>query len=69
MNGIGHKEERWWTDRHFGEAREGDLVDKRLTLRMEISSLEEVGMQRMWIDILVEACGNFLLIASIFSGK
>lgn len=56
--------------RHFGEAREmGSSRRKGLTLRMEISSLEEVGMQRMWIDILVEACGNFLLIASIFSGK
>lgn len=35
-----------------------------LTLR-EISSMEEVGMQRMWVGILVVACGNFLLIASI----
>lgn len=41
-----------------------------LTLRkMEISSMEEVGMQRMWVDILVVACGNFLLIASISQSR
>lgn len=49
----------------MGSSRHGE----GLTLRMEISSLEEVGMQRMWVDILVEVCGNFLLIASIFSVK
>lgn len=44
----------------MGSSRQG------LTLRMEMSSTEELGVQRKWVDILVEARGNFLLIASFF---
>ena len=37
---------------------------------METSSMVEVGTQRMWAaDVLVEACGNVLLIASILLVK
>lgn len=31
--------------------------------------MEEMGTQRMWVDILVEACGHVFLVASIFSVK
>lgn len=44
----------------MGSSRQG------LTLGMEMSSTEELGVQRKWVDILVEARGNFLLIASFF---
>lgn len=39
-----------------------------LTLRMEISFVEEVGTHIMWVDISAGACGN-VLITSIFSAK
>lgn len=54
----------------LGERAESSTHRKGLNLRMETSSSGEVGTQRMWeADILVEACGNVLLIASILLVK
>ena len=69
MNGVGDKS--WYINILGYTGRMGCSIHREgLTLRkMEISSMEEVGMQRMWVDILVVACGNFLLIASISQSR